>query len=50
MNLDGIQRQRMARAAADSARAQYSKDRMCRDTLALYAELLDTDNAVTAAQ
>lgn len=50
LNLDGIQRQRMARAAADSARAQYSKDRMCRDTLALYAELLETDNAVTAAQ
>ncbi len=50
LNLDGIQRQRIARAAADSARAQYSKDRMCRDTLALYAELLETDNAVTAAQ
>ena len=48
LTLSGDQRRHIAQAAATSARERYSKDRMCRDTLALYAELLDVHEAAAA--
>ncbi len=48
LTLPADHRQLVARAAAEAARERYSKDRMCRDTLALYDELLSTRAAAAA--
>ena len=48
LTLRADHRQLIARAAAKSARANFSKDRMCRDTLTLYDELLTMRGAAAA--